>query len=93
MELVLNNYKVVTSTRDVTCLDQGAVAPPAFFACFLPRDGVGSLDTREREVQAIDSAAGLNAFIVKRMREPLREDHPRQPLMWERLLDFILKGL
>ena len=47
----------------------------------------------EREVQAIDSAAGLNAFIVKRMREPLREDHPRQPLMWERLLDFILKGL
>ena len=47
----------------------------------------------DREVSAIDSAAGFNAFILNRMREPLRKDHPRQPLMWERLLDFILKGL
>jgi hypothetical protein len=59
----------------------------------VPVRGDDDLSAWEREVSAIDSAAGFNAFILNRMPERLRKDHPRQPLMWERLLDFILKGL
>ena len=31
----------------------------------------------------------MGAFIANRMSEKLQQKYPRQPLMWQRLLDFL----
>jgi hypothetical protein len=35
----------------------------------------------------------MGAFIANRMSKELRGNHPRQPLMWRRLLEFLVAGL
>ena len=47
----------------------------------------------DREATAASvSTDAMAAFIANRMPEHLKADHPRQPLMWKRLLDYLVKG-
>ena len=39
------------------------------------------------------STEAMDGFIISRMPENLRAGHPRQPLMWGRLLNYLVKGL
>ena len=39
--------------------------------------------------RASGSTIEMGAFIANRMSEKLRQKYPRQPLMWQRLLDFL----
>jgi len=48
-------------------------------------------DRRARAAAVSTDAMG--AFIASRMPANLQEGHPRQPLMWQRLLDYLVKGL
>jgi len=43
--------------------------------------------------EASVSTDAMGAFIASRIPDDLRADHPRQPLMWQRLLDYLVKGL
>jgi predicted O-linked N-acetylglucosamine transferase (SPINDLY family) len=56
---------------------------------------------RDEKIEDWDSLAraaavstdAMGAFIASRLPANLQEGHPRQPLMWKRLLDYLVNGL
>jgi hypothetical protein len=57
----------------------------------LPGETLEDWDRAAREASVSTEAMG--AFIISRMPDNLRADHPRQPLMWQRLLNYLVTGL
>ena len=50
-------------------------------------------DWDRRAKEASVSTEAMGDFILNRMPANLQEGHPRQPLMWRRLLNYLVKGL
>jgi hypothetical protein len=59
-----------------------------------PKTPSESWDAWDREArEAAVSNDAMDRFITSRMPADLRADHPKQPLMWGRLLSFLVNGL
>ena len=59
-----------------------------------PRKQKESWEAWDREArEAAVSTDAMDRFIADRMPGSLRADHPKQPLMWGRLLSFLVNGL
>jgi hypothetical protein len=65
-----------------------------FLYYLAPKKSKESIEDWDKAARrASGSTIEMGAFIANRMSKNLQQDHPRQPLMWQRLLDFLVAGL